>query len=590
MATVENEYYLRSVLLISDGGSYITKKIVHRELPKYGCNLDALLSSNTKKIENEFKKNRKQIEKLFPASGQTDLNTWDIQMLTGIILVLFRSNLEPEEKSQIREIRYVRHELAHSPSAALYEDDYKDVKERLAFAITTLACRFETSVQDHCKELISKYESCSLDVTASLERLKEKQHTDELFEKILEKIKQLDEKLSKDIEESTSQICQTITDTSQETADKIDAVEGGIRTAVANTEQTLSSQIQIAKAAVLEELNRKRQIQPFERIRSIVNSKLTFSGEEEVVDLADKLTLTVINAALKRTQGSTEMERIRRAVDDILEEFDKLEGVKVLSAEPQCIIVGFHCDNYKSLYDLLTYIASQSYQIRLSVIAEAVSSYLHKPLTLHSDMTSACVHSILDEMGTTHSIKRRSILLPIQCDTIEGLENVMKIFESDVLSKKLDKLSDALSEELAGKVSVDAELNEFYIKEDKEIEHTSQQKENDLPIEEHKSLDDECFGDGKELSEDHSYKKERQSLLREQKGLPTQHKNESAKDTSSQERKLIVAAIDVGTTFNYLRVFLRNRLRQRSPQDIHIRRLEECLGNFLFENSNRGSL
>ncbi|XP_053403916.1 uncharacterized protein LOC123537584 isoform X2 [Mercenaria mercenaria] len=524
MITIENEYYLRSILLLCEGGSYITKKIIFRELPKRGGDLDALLKYEQfeKRVRNEFR-NKNQLDILFPTTGKTDVNTWDVQMLTGIIQILFWSDLETKERKHVKEIKRLRIVIAHSPSAALHEDEYRDFIKDLAKAITFLALKFEKAIQKKCTDCIKKYESCPLDVNSSIERLKELQYTDDQFRKILE-----------EIEQSRAYINDATTK---------------IRTDIAETTQTLSNQFNTFQA-VLESVERMLKTEPLKRIRAIVKSRLTFSGDDEVDDLAEKMLLKVMNAAIKRAKDPTDPEEVRKAVDEIFEEIDKIAGVKILSAKSECIVIRIQCETYKGLYDVLMYVTSQTYHQRLSAIADALCSHLQtsKPLTLRSDLPQECLQNIADEIGEAERAKR-SIMLPIQCETKDGVENLLNLFESDVLSKKFHKLSEALSKELKGHVSVKAAVNEIGYIDTAEGNNTLYEKK-------HIS-----FGN--------------QSQPRNEGKTISAH-------APSLEKKLVVAAIDIGTSFTaYAHSF---------ESDFKRDHFKICNGNSHFENSNCGSL
>ncbi|XP_060583843.1 uncharacterized protein LOC132740007 [Ruditapes philippinarum] len=370
MVTVGNERYLRSVLYLSDSGSYITKEVIQRELERKDCTLDELLNDTRqeKKVKNEFR-NKMQQDILYPASGKTDIKKWDIQMLSGVIMILFGQDLQPKDRTSVREIKRRRIMLAHSSSAEFCEEDYNNFVEELNDAITTIASDFEDSIQEKCRETFDKYKTCPLEVTTSIEKLKYLNATEPLISKIL---------------------------------DSIESAEKNLSDTIRKSEINIRSDIQGINL-VLERLEKKMAADPFKKIRMIVNTRLTFSGNEEpIVDLADKIVLKVINRAIAKVKNTENMVEIERAVDDILKHLDEMEGVEVLSTKPECIIISLQCDTYSSVYELLKYTTSEQYRKQLNSLAEAVDLYIKcaKPFTAYSEITTECLQDIENKIET----------------------------------------------------------------------------------------------------------------------------------------------------------------------------------------------
>ncbi|XP_060585494.1 uncharacterized protein LOC132741358 [Ruditapes philippinarum] len=374
MVTVGNERYLRSVLYLSDSGSYITKEVIQRELKRKDCTLDELLNDTRykKKVESEFR-NKMQQDILYPASGKTDIKKWDIQMLSGVIMILFGQDLQPKERTSIREIKRRRIVLAHSSSAEFCEEDYNNFVEELDDAITTIASDFEDSIQEKCRETVDKYKTCPLEVKTSIENLKCLNVSEPLISKILDSIGSSEKNLSDSIKKS----------------------EINIRSDI----QGIDSKVNL----VLEQLEKKMAAEPFKKIRMIVNTRLTFSGNEEpIVDLADKIVFKVINRAIAKVKNTENMVEIERAVDDILKHLDEMEGVEVMSTTPECIIISLQCDTYRSVYEALKYTTSEQYQKQLNSLAEAVDLYIKcaKPFTAYSEITTECLQDIENKIET----------------------------------------------------------------------------------------------------------------------------------------------------------------------------------------------
>ena len=123
-----------------------------------------------------------------------------------------------------------------------------------------------------------------------------------------------------------------------------------------------------------------------------MNSRLTFGGEEEIVNLADKIVVKVINKAKTRVTNAADMSQLEQAVNTILNVVDKIEGATVLSAESECVLIRLQCDTYKSLHDVLKYITSKEYKQQLDYLAELLTSYYNakKPIVVFSDTSIDC--------------------------------------------------------------------------------------------------------------------------------------------------------------------------------------------------------
>ncbi|XP_053388614.1 interferon-induced helicase C domain-containing protein 1-like [Mercenaria mercenaria] len=162
MATEENTYFLRSFLLLVEGGLYISRETLGRECQKAGGNLDALLKQCENKLKHEF--HGKQYDKLFPQYGTTDINKWDLQLSVGVLINVFGRSLSLTEKQKLRALRDLRNEIyMHCASASLDQKKYEEVQEELEDIITTLAATFDKPVRDRCSAYITQFATGPLD-------------------------------------------------------------------------------------------------------------------------------------------------------------------------------------------------------------------------------------------------------------------------------------------------------------------------------------------------------------------------------------------------------------------------------------------
>ncbi|XP_060566185.1 uncharacterized protein LOC132725123 [Ruditapes philippinarum] len=162
MASKENIFFLRSFLLLIEGGLYISKEILSRECQKSENDLDEILKINEPKLKHLF--HDKQYQKLFPKFGTADVNCWDLQLLVGVLITVFGRDLKSGEKDKLKLLRYMRNEtFMHCTTAALDERKYEEVIEEIDDNITTLASTFDISVQQHCSNYIKQFTSGPLE-------------------------------------------------------------------------------------------------------------------------------------------------------------------------------------------------------------------------------------------------------------------------------------------------------------------------------------------------------------------------------------------------------------------------------------------
>ncbi|XP_060570135.1 uncharacterized protein LOC132728512, partial [Ruditapes philippinarum] len=162
MADIEQTHFLRAFLLLVEGGTFIAKAILIREQNKSGRDLESLLSDFSTKLRHEF--HGKQYQKLFPDNGVPDINTWDLQLLIGVISIIFRGTISKTEKRDLFVLKQLRNEVfMHCANVSLDEDEYEDVIEQLEDVLNELASTFDNYTKDVCFTHIKKFKCGSLD-------------------------------------------------------------------------------------------------------------------------------------------------------------------------------------------------------------------------------------------------------------------------------------------------------------------------------------------------------------------------------------------------------------------------------------------
>ncbi|XP_053391298.1 uncharacterized protein LOC123529861 [Mercenaria mercenaria] len=220
MTTTENEYYLRTTLLIMKGGVFATRKILNRQVASNGGDLNVLLLSNRRKLEHEFHK--KQYEKLFPFSGETNVDVWDIAMLTGVLLIVFKPTLCDKDRDAIRAIKSNRNEVsAHNPTASLSIDTFEYCRDELEKAITQLCSTFDDTIKKECKDIINNCLNGALEIKSCLESMKSACDTDDLFRAIMAKFDSTGKQLSEEITSAKKDICKAVHDEQEKQTSEI---------------------------------------------------------------------------------------------------------------------------------------------------------------------------------------------------------------------------------------------------------------------------------------------------------------------------------------------------------------------------------
>ncbi|XP_053382785.1 uncharacterized protein LOC128549656 isoform X6 [Mercenaria mercenaria] len=462
MATTENEYYLRTILLLAEGGSYISKQILYKELPG---DLNKLLKHFEHKLKHEL--HDKQIEKLFPRNGNTFVDTWDLQMLIIVVLRLFHKSLKYEDKRNLQYIKMLRNEVqAHSSSVTLDDVQYENIKDHLTDALTSLASGFGENVQQECRSFINKYTSGPLDVMSARECLKQLQNNDVLFKQVLEKI-----------ESSNNDICTHLNASQKSLSDDVKNVSQQMK----DLENTLIEKLQRLDAGIYRK-----------KVKVGMHVELSLGGPtEEWILLMERTLNDVFNEAYKTSGGK--FEDIKKIVDELLEDIKQNTTINFKGSKMMCIILMFECFTYSGLLDLLQYLTSQKYQRRLSALTETLSTHFKVdiPVTATSTISPECLQHAYDDLAehereqqeteNCHSHpsdeSKKSLKLSMECSSVEDLVYLWEMFQQGGASHYLDRIADKLSAYSGKKITLSSSLNLEEFKE--ALEDTQMRGEKD---------------------------------------------------------------------------------------------------------------
>ncbi|XP_053391281.1 uncharacterized protein LOC128554080 [Mercenaria mercenaria] len=274
MITKEEEYFLRASILLLKGGRLMSKETLYKELRKAGGNLDVLLKQHERKFKHTFVK--KQREKLFPVAGVTDVETWDLAMLTTVSLRVFKRSLNDDEKNDLKSIKCMRDEMyAHTYSSSLSADEYEDIRKELQNALTSLSNGLSEKLKDDCLKIIQECTTGPISPSLKAELTKQIEDTEHsLLQAVMNKLRNQNEFLS---------------EMKKDIMDKLN------------------------KISVTEDRS--------EKIIKVTDTELTLSGavnESKDIDFVEGIITTVINKAIKKVGNENDYPRIRSVVDRFL--------------------------------------------------------------------------------------------------------------------------------------------------------------------------------------------------------------------------------------------------------------------------------
>ncbi|XP_053387610.1 uncharacterized protein LOC128551156 [Mercenaria mercenaria] len=162
MATLDNERYLRHILLLTEGGLLVLRGIVTREAARSGQTLEDMLRIN-KTILNKNLILKGHFVTLFPSASTVNANvqTWDMSLLIAVVKELFKgmSSADTSAISILEAFRTLMH------SASMSAKDY-DIN-RLETALRQLASGI-SKTEKKIEDIIMRTELENIDIQSSL--------------------------------------------------------------------------------------------------------------------------------------------------------------------------------------------------------------------------------------------------------------------------------------------------------------------------------------------------------------------------------------------------------------------------------------
>ncbi|XP_060553840.1 uncharacterized protein LOC132714920 isoform X2 [Ruditapes philippinarum] len=355
MASIGNDRYLRYLLLVGQGGTITLRGILIRDI---GSPLPDVLDHNRAKLK--MKKN--EMDRIFTENGISDINKWDIAILSKIILQLCRGKTPAEELDYIRILQSLRNELSHPGSLAINDDkEYVEQWRHAGCTLTKLSKNLDRSIRDECQNLI---ENCKSGLINRQETLH-----------MLGSISQYDNKISEQLAILTRRV--------EELTEQVIIIMKEIEDLRQEVEQYILSE-RDAKC----------------RTMAVLESRLTIRGDNtQLTELAEEILERVFRRASKRTQVPEDETQLISEVRQFLDEMEAHEGVYVCGIKKECIQVKIVFENFKGLLKLLEFFQSNEFRNRLHGLIKAMEEMNDSQYQITFEIDKDNVDSITKSMA-----------------------------------------------------------------------------------------------------------------------------------------------------------------------------------------------
>ncbi|XP_060572447.1 uncharacterized protein LOC132730508, partial [Ruditapes philippinarum] len=194
MANLDEERYLRNLLLLGKGTSFVLKSLVVQEVSRSGKTLENLLLNNRKLFNGIFKEQR---DILYPAplTANADLTTWDLSLLLLVVKKLFYPALPPVIASQIAALKVFRNSIqGHPRRMSMDETEFLSSQRHLQGHLRTIAGYVNQSRQ--IDDIITQTATGNIDIESVFRYVKETHAFSTSFKLFIEgRFKQLNPKL-----------------------------------------------------------------------------------------------------------------------------------------------------------------------------------------------------------------------------------------------------------------------------------------------------------------------------------------------------------------------------------------------------------
>ncbi|XP_053403076.1 uncharacterized protein LOC128558223 isoform X1 [Mercenaria mercenaria] len=175
MATLDDERYMRHILLLGEGGLLVLRGIVIREAANRSQTLEQLLGTNRACFKNLVEEQKKS---LFPSTStvNADVQTWDMSILMVVLKRLFLGTpgFSLADTTSIKTLKAQRNHIQGHPTSMSFSATEYDTNRRLLEpALLQLASGISADTVTEIKDIIRKTKSGNIDIKSSLTHIKE---------------------------------------------------------------------------------------------------------------------------------------------------------------------------------------------------------------------------------------------------------------------------------------------------------------------------------------------------------------------------------------------------------------------------------
>ncbi|XP_053396013.1 uncharacterized protein LOC128556118 [Mercenaria mercenaria] len=436
MIKLENEHYIRFILLLIKGGTEVLRKTFTKGLKKQNVSLNEFLQTNKADICNSKQISKLQRDILYPPPPHySDISKWDISLLSYIALNFLSNELSGTETLALKKIRDMRNDIhGHSNDAAIETRKFTCIWSELSLVITTLSYTMSDEERQGLIDLISTLSSDQLDIYKAIEELKLLERRDEFFECIqtsLENLQRSQSELAsavdschKDVIQMNETMCQGLLDIRKQLFDMSKSMENrGENTKIVNT--------------------------MFGRVR-------VSADEQSIVNTAENVLLSASVESVRKSESSGTLSAVKEKVDTFVEDVEGL-SVKVDSVDEGSIVFTFTCSSLGALIDLIDYFQSPLIERRLDGIAIALESVICHKVRLTASIPVEPLQEIVKKLQAADP--QRTLKFSMTCTGVEGLQHAWEVFEEEAASNSINNLSKALTDAVGKPVRVETAID-----------------------------------------------------------------------------------------------------------------------------------
>ncbi|XP_053372566.1 uncharacterized protein LOC123561140 isoform X4 [Mercenaria mercenaria] len=350
MVKLENEYFVRFILLVIKGGSQILRKIVSSGLEKQKTSLEKFLNNEKQAICSSKDFTKLHRDKLYYSSEPPDISNWDISLLSRVVLLDF-FGLDSSQSAAVKKIRELRNQYqAHTTEASIEIRHFHTVWNELVLVITFLSHEIDKNDRLELMDLINNLASEQLDLNASIEELKMLDRTDEFFESIQRSIERMEQSIQQEVRSCHQDVLVL--------------------------KQTVIPDLTAIKQELLQ--IRAQMIHNGENIKDVytVFGKVRVSAiEQTTVDTAEQILLSASRGSTSDKASTDINHNVKECIDKFKEDVEK-KDVTIVEVNKGSVTFTFECLSLTAVIDLIDYFDGSGMQSLLVNLERTLSDLL----------------------------------------------------------------------------------------------------------------------------------------------------------------------------------------------------------------------